>query len=470
MPDNNEIDLAAAAAAGLVNLNPGVTEQGVQQQQEPSQDDLLRSLGAAQQIIDDQQEQMSTQATALKQLTDEVARLRINQQNPSPLRPRSVPTGTPPPILGKEHLSLIPDFCGEPDTLPNFLDITGKLFHRFWNSTDPNDFQNVMLLAGVKAKIKPPASSTLLSTTLTSFASIKTALLDAYSDKRDIFSLNIDLTKLKQYDSESPFTYHTRVKTALDNIISYLQVNDYHHAPLLTRHYESLALRVFLLHVKDPLGSMLRTRQPLDLNSALGMMTNELNLRRDPNLKSPQNQKQGNPTNRQPTRNGQPAQRPNQPWVPTPRPWVSPTQPQSQNYQPRPPFQPRTPHPPPASQPNPFNNPRSRQLPQQPRPAQPGQPRPPQQPQRPWQPMSWQTTNPNLHNIDIYPSSEPPPCPTDTSAWDEGYYTPHDQYEWSNSDAPADQPLDSQAEVENAMAPPSTDFLDDPSLSSEPTT
>lgn len=407
-PINEEVTEAAAALADLGLQGGGPADQPMPQLQTPEQ--FQMALDTAQQVIQDQQHQIQQQAAEYRRLQDDLRRSR--QQPPNR---RSLPSL---PVLGKEHLSLIPDFSGDPDTLLHFLDITGKLFARFWNHQDPEDFQNVMLIAGVKSKIKPPASTTLLSVNLTTYDEIKQALLNAYADKRDIFSLNIDLTKLRQYDSETAFTFHTRVKTAFENISAYLHLHEGGLSHILIPHYASLALRVFLLHVKDPLGSALRSRQPADLNAALGIMTNELNVRKDPNLKpsaAASQQKHGPGPNR--------GQTPRQTFSPRPAapPSNTPRYPQPAFF--RAPFQhqPR----PVGPQANPFTTPRSNQAPLQPRFAQPAQPRVPPPAGQRWKPMSWQTTNPNLNNVALVYSPEDgegaAADPQDPTFW---YYSP----------------------------------------------
>lgn len=44
-----------------------------------------------------------------------------------------------------------------------------------------------------------------------------------------------------------------------------------------------LALRVFLKGLREPIGSLMRTKNPLDLNSALNMLTNDFQFHNETN-------------------------------------------------------------------------------------------------------------------------------------------------------------------------------------------
>lgn len=394
-------------------------------------DGLLATL---QQVIQDQQLRMNQQDSALQGLASALSSLQIEQTGSDSLNnsfnrapPQSPQRGSTRnvPVLGKEHIAVIPEFNGSHESLHEFLSITGKLHARFYNQTDPDDFQNVMLLAGIKSKIRPPASTVLAAANLVTYDSLRQALLNAYSDKRDILSMNIDLCKLRHGEHEDPFKFHLRVHNALLKIVAYLQT----HCPVpqdpagIIKHYEDLALRVFLLHVRDPIGSTLRTRQPKDLNDALNIMTNEINVRRDPNPK-PSNTSFKQPNQIKLVPRAGPT---TPPWQPRPPSNAPPgTQQRPPNNQAAPPARPQ-PNPP-LSQPNPFSRPVSRQIPAPQRFTR--NDTAPSRPPNKWQPMSWQTTNSNFLNYNADTGCDPPQDVTygdhDPAPYDP--YTTYDPY------------------------------------------
>lgn len=319
-------------------------------------------------------------------LTEASAALELMRISGSRLPPNPNPNSLVP-TLKKEHMEMIPVFTGNPEALSNFLNITKQLHDRFYNPRDREDFQNVMVFNAIKTKVHPPASDILFSANVTDYNQLRNALIAAYQDKRDLFTLNIDLSKLRQGDQEDPFRFHHRVRDVLNKIIAYIKIHETTNARGMINHYEALALRCFLLHLKEPLGSILRTRQPADLNTALGWMTNDYQLL--------------TVVNQRPKTNSGPLQKPNPSrFVPTyhPRP--------NHSFPPRnfPPF-PQSPNSRPGVVQNSGNqtsqNPPQKFQQNYQKPAQQNYQKPvhSSNAQKTWTPMSWQTTHPNFHNI-----------------------------------------------------------------------
>lgn len=102
------------------------------------------------------------------------------------------------PVLKKEYVEMVPEFHGEPELLARFLEISEKLVTKFLNVADPNDFQNEYLQSSILAKIKGPAATIVHNAQFSTFNDLKTILLNAYSDKRDEFTLTAELVNLKQ--------------------------------------------------------------------------------------------------------------------------------------------------------------------------------------------------------------------------------------------------------------------------------
>lgn len=58
---------------------------------------------------------------------------------------------------------MIPEFNGESQLLPRFLEVCEKLNAKFYNKDDATDFQNEYLLSSIIAKIKGEAAVNISS-------------------------------------------------------------------------------------------------------------------------------------------------------------------------------------------------------------------------------------------------------------------------------------------------------------------
>lgn len=182
------------------------------------------------------------------------------------------------PVLKQEYLSMIPEFHGETELLPRFIQICQKLVTKFYNANNADDFQNEYLMSSILAKIKGEAAINISSCVIGKWADLQTALLNAYADKRDVYTLNIELTNLKQ-GSESAFDFYNRIQHILNLAISYLTTHSTAAEALVLNEYSrNLALRVLLLGLRDPIGSLMRVKNPANLNAALGMLTNDFQI------------------------------------------------------------------------------------------------------------------------------------------------------------------------------------------------
>lgn len=290
------------------------------------------------------------------------------------------------PEFKKKHADMIPVFTGKPETLQRFLQMSEMLVERFCDELDPDNFQNHEVIGSILQKIQGPAADTIQSYTFPDFQSIKTALLDGYTDRRDLYTLCHDLTAMRHSENESPFNFHEKIRNLLATILAYIK----NHSPpnsqeTLAEHYKGLALRTLTMYLREPLGSQLRTRQPKSLAEALTWMTNDYQTWHNSRRSNNQTQKPPNPNNNNKPQNQRPIQQ-NQKQNPNNR--------NNNNLKP---------------QYNPNNNFKPNQQTQfkyqnqktqnqfQNKPPNQFQTNRPQYNQA--TAMSWQTTNPNLHNM-----------------------------------------------------------------------
>lgn len=182
------------------------------------------------------------------------------------------------PEIRQIHLDMIPEFKGEPNLVHRFLDVTTKLINQFYDNENPDNFQNEILLCNIISKIKSPASEKISSFKISNFDDLRNALLTTYSDKRDIYTLTIEISKLKQWQSETPFAFHERLQSLLNTLLSKINSNGENTAAVseaLCNFSRNLSLRVLLQGLKEPIGSQMRTRNPPDLQTAVSLLTND---------------------------------------------------------------------------------------------------------------------------------------------------------------------------------------------------
>ena len=139
----------------------------------------------------------------LENLLNSFENLTINN---SPNMTQSVP------VLKSEFLSMIPDFNVEVELLPRFIEICEKLVKRFFNTNDLQDFQNEYLMSSIRSKIKGEAALNISSIQINNWKELKESLIQAYSDKRDTYTLCLELSYLKQSINETPFEFFTKIQ------------------------------------------------------------------------------------------------------------------------------------------------------------------------------------------------------------------------------------------------------------------
>lgn len=185
----------------------------------------------------------------------------------------------PTPELKREYLDMIPEFRGDNKLLPRFIEICEKLVKKFYNKDEVGDFQNEYLMSSILAKVKGEAAVNIASCPNTCWSEVKAALLNTYSDKRDCYTLNIEMSEMKQNFNESPFEFYNRLQELLNLQVSYFTTHIHpDEAKVLICYSRHYALRILLRGLKEPLGTLMRTKNPTDMNNALSMLTNDFQL------------------------------------------------------------------------------------------------------------------------------------------------------------------------------------------------
>lgn len=172
----------------------------------------------------------------------------------------------------KEYLEMIPTFKGESELLPLFIKEASKIIRHFYDGNNPDNPRNDFITSRIRAKVQGEAALYLANRTINRWDDLRVSLIAAYADKRDDATLTLELVKLEQ-GSDSPFEYFKKIQKLLNAQICYANLN-YGENTGLNDHFQKVALKTLLNGLKDPLGSLMRTKDPQDLDTALNLLTN----------------------------------------------------------------------------------------------------------------------------------------------------------------------------------------------------
>ena len=175
----------------------------------------------------------------------------------------------------KEFLEMIPEFRGEPAIMERFISVSETILKKFLNKNEPEDFFNTYLLHSVLSKIKGPAADIVGSHPVSTWDESKTALLDNFGDRRDVWTLTQEMCCMRQGQNEDGFKYFERVNKQISLAVSYLQVRKELDPTQVIPFVKKLGLRSFLKGLNEPLGSLMRTKNPLSMGAAASILIND---------------------------------------------------------------------------------------------------------------------------------------------------------------------------------------------------
>ena len=177
--------------------------------------------------------------------------------------------------LEQRYLDTIPEFRGNNVELPYFIKTAEALITKFYNYNDVNDYDNFVLIANVRAKVKGEALTAISNFSINSWTDLKNALLNTYSDKRDCFTLAIEIASLQQ-TNENAFEYLNKIQTLLNAHTAYVetQIEEAKRATFI-EYGQKLAIRSLLKGLKDPLRSLVQTRNPQTLAGVSKILMND---------------------------------------------------------------------------------------------------------------------------------------------------------------------------------------------------
>lgn len=258
---------------------------------------------------------------------------------------------------------LIPTFNGDPSELYQFLNITESLIQRFLPD-GPNDIkkgnQLYTLCMLIRQKLQGEANSALVNNFVNlNFNSIKRTLITYFGEKRDLTTLDHQLTNCAQnnrtleefYDDINKYMSHITNSIRTDSLYQHPEA-----AKALISHYNHKALDAFIRGLDGDTGKFLKCYQPTSIAAAYAycveiqnMDYRKVHIRKTPESNNPRN---AIPIKHMPKLPPKPQIRfpqsffPSKPFIPRYYPNITnlppmlpPKQPVFQNYFPRPQFQ-----------------------------------------------------------------------------------------------------------------------------------
>lgn len=196
-------------------------------------------------------------------------------------------------------LRLVPEFDGNSHVLIRFLDICDQIVLTYVDPAPGNELNNSAVFNGILNKITGHAAKTLAANGIpTDWQSIRTTLINTFSDHRDESTLYTDLSMLVQ-GSDTPHVFYERVQHLLTTIMTYVQLHENISTTIEAKRtlYKKLALQTYTRGLSEPLGSRIRCMRPESLEKALEFAQEELNVLYLQN-KNPQSSRKPTPNNK----------------------------------------------------------------------------------------------------------------------------------------------------------------------------
>lgn len=177
------------------------------------------------------------------------------------------------------YLKMIPEFDGEPANVGNFINSCNLIMNQFYNANDPNLYLNHFLLNFIQSKLTGQARAIISTKNITDWNSLKTAITENFTDQRDDTSLLSELLSLKQRANEDALSFSNRCRYIEQLLISNLSCNEQNANTRVLKAtiYSQQTLKAFLGGLRNPLGMVVRSTKPQNIESALKFIISEEN-------------------------------------------------------------------------------------------------------------------------------------------------------------------------------------------------
>lgn len=187
-------------------------------------------------------------------------------------------------LPGGFHVSLLGEisyFNGQTAALSEFIRSFELLNDQFSQPNDPNAYINKLLLNAARNRLKDQALEVVAGQNIGTWLDLKNILIENFADQRSELNLNADLIRLRQMQKESPIDFYNRcisMLAILNSKISLtndaIEVKNYRIAQA-----KQTALKTFITGLAEPMGSFVRSRNPVTLENALTIVKEEIDIR-----------------------------------------------------------------------------------------------------------------------------------------------------------------------------------------------
>lgn len=201
--------------------------------------------------------------------------------------PNPVPPPSPMTIQQFIDLGKVPDFVkeikifkGDPTRLIDWITDVDSIFRTYRdNGATPSQIN--ILERSVRRKIDGEAADILNANNISfSWTDIKNTLILYYRDRRDVKTLDFQLTSIRKSAEESLSSYYSRVNELLSLIIAQIQTDDKlrPNAAAHIDYFRDKSLDAFIRGLDKPLSILLKSTNPRTLGQAYNFCTEYYNL------------------------------------------------------------------------------------------------------------------------------------------------------------------------------------------------
>lgn len=177
-------------------------------------------------------------------------------------------------------LRLVPEFDGNPNVLTRFINICDQIVTQYASPEPGSELGNLCLLNGILNKVTGTAASTINSNGIPeTWAGIRSALINNFSDQRDETALYNDLSLATQ-GNKTPQEFYDQCQTLFSTIMTYVTLHETLQTTIEAKRtlYKKVTMQAFVRGLKEPLGSRIRCMRPETIEKALEYVQEELNI------------------------------------------------------------------------------------------------------------------------------------------------------------------------------------------------
>lgn len=161
----------------------------------------------------------------------------------------------------KLSISVIKNFNGNPDSLEEFLNSCSLAYELL------GEEQNDLLLKVILNKLTNKAAQVVRGRVIPNYEDLKTILINNFRKKKDMSSLLVELHSSKQQSGVIEFV--NKIESLLYDIIELDTVGEKEEVILaLTKSYQKQGLIIFVNGLKEPLKTIIKSRDYKSLNEA----------------------------------------------------------------------------------------------------------------------------------------------------------------------------------------------------------